>query len=121
MEDVAQILETETSTAFENEESPFGESWKKSKRVLKYGGRTLYDDKTPSSKRKHVTHLQDSIYSRASRGSAKVGTNREYGKFHQFGTSKMVKREFLPIQNGELPADVSEEIESVVSEYIFGD
>jgi phage virion morphogenesis protein len=119
MEDIAQVLETETSTSFENEKSPFGKRWRPSKRVQKHGGRTLYDDKTQNSKRKHRTHLQDSIYSRATGSSAKIGTNRKYGKFHQLGTRKMVKREFLPIRDGKLPRGISEEISSIVSEYLF--
>jgi phage virion morphogenesis protein len=119
MGDIAQILESETSRSFENERSPFGERWEKSRRVLKHGGRTLYDDHTPVSKREHPTHLQDSIYTSHNRSSAKVGTNRSYGKFHQFGTRKMAKREFLPIRDSRIPRELSAEIMSVAREYIL--
>ena len=117
--DISEILYSETIESFSRESSPFGEAWKKSQRVLKHGGRTLYDDHTANNKRRHPTHLQDSIYTKSDRNSAKVGTNREYGKFHQLGTSKMVAREFLPIRDGKIPRELSAEIMSVAREYIL--
>ncbi len=118
--DIAQILKSEVSRNFENEKSSFNGSWIPSKRAIKHSSRTLYDDTTPTNKRKHVTHLQDSIYSKHDFNSATVGTNRDYAKYHQFGTAKMPKRDFVPIdESGNLPNDLIEEIIDTTKEYIL--
>jgi phage virion morphogenesis protein len=121
MLDISQTLETATERSFEDENSPFGERWKRSKRAERTGTKTLRD--TTSSRRRgrgNGQHLQDSINSSHGQDYAKIGTVKKYGKFHQWGTSKMVKRPFIPIdESGNIPNDLAEEIISVASEYIL--
>lgn len=66
----------EVQLNFRGEKTPEGDSWQKSKRALRDGGKTLRD--------KGI--LQKSIGARHNNTSAKVGTNLEYATIHQFGS-----------------------------------
>jgi phage gpG-like protein len=125
MRSIESIAHTETMRNFENERDSFGNNWRPSRRAIKDGGRTLHSGNSRRRRQvgHRVDHLQDAIYTGRSGRSAKVGTNMVYGRTHQLGDSSrnIPKRPFLPIdENGNLPEHLSEEISSVVSEYLFG-
>lgn len=75
MEAVAGVLEASTRQRFEDGQSPEGEAWKPSRRVLDQGGQTLVDRGA----------LRDSIASASDRTTAVAGTNIIYAAIHQFG------------------------------------
>ena len=100
MQIVASTVERQTMQHFEAGAGPSG-AWAPTQR----GGQILVD----------TGRLAGSIHGTAFGNIAKVGTNVFYGKFHQFGTRKMVAREFLGLTGGD-----RSELEEVIAEYVVG-
>ena len=112
LEIVGHMIEEETLRSFEEEKSPFGEPWKKSKRAIKESGQTLF-----------ITgRLKGSVSSKVTTdGNAVVtGTNMEYGKIHQFGGKFMPKRSYLPINSkGKIPLELMLDVLDRVERWIL--
>lgn len=75
MEDIGGALVTSTKLRFETGKGPDHVPWKKSRRALEAGGKTLVDRGL----------LRDSIHFEASASQVLVGTNDQRAAAHQFG------------------------------------
>lgn len=73
-------------TRYRAEVSPEGEKWKRSKAAIREGRATLFR----TGRLFHSLQLSSS-----GPDSRTIGTDVPYGKYHQFGTKKMVRRMFL--------------------------
>lgn len=76
---IGGILVSSITQNFESGGRPV--KWKKSKRVLMHGGKTLIKD----------ANLMDSITDEPAKDHVKVGTDEPYGAVHQFGIDEKVK------------------------------
>lgn len=120
---VGSMVKSQTSRAFENERSPFGEKWqphapattRKKLAEKKLGAKILQD----------TGLLATSIVSHTTDKSVSVGSNVRYAHIHQFGglagrnhKVKIPARPFLPInERDELPQDLVKRIEKTIDEY----
>jgi len=59
--------------------------------------------------------LRGSIGHVVSTDQVAIGTNVFYGKFHQYGTSRMVKRAFLGLTDAD-----KTQLETIISDYVNG-
>ena len=121
---VGNIVQTESSRAFENQTSPFGAAWQphapstlaKKLKERKLGARILQDTGT----------LAMSIVPSYTANSVSVGSNVRYAAIHQFGglagrnhSVKIPARPFLPINaNDELPQSVATRIENAIYSHL---
>lgn len=75
MDSLGTMLHRNTVKRFDNEESPSGKKWKKSRRALEENGQTLSD----------TGNLKNNISYAVKGKSVMVGTNVHYARIHQFG------------------------------------
>lgn len=120
MEAIGTVLENNTRQRFADKQSPTGVTWaslapktvkhKTNKRVTK-------DGVTATGVLVESGDLFRSIISVASNGRLEVGTDREYGVFHQIGIvgENLPARPFLGIGD-----DDKNEINNVVNDYLRG-
>lgn len=116
MQAIGVVLENNTRQRFANKKSPDGISWaellpqtvqyKKNKRVSKKGV-TAVGILVESG------DLFRSITSQASNGRLEVGTDRQYGIFHQIGMNNMPARPFIGIGD-----DDKDEVNNVINDYL---
>lgn len=101
MADIAGILEDESMDRFSKKTAPDGTPWQdllpasilaKMRTDGQIGGGGILV---------HTGTLASSIHSTHDRYSATVGTDTEYGKYHQFGTRHLPQREFLGISDDD--------------------
>lgn len=95
---LAETVRKQTIRRFANKTAPDGGKWAPLKPSSVRGRRTSGDILVDTGR------LRNSIASKVYGHTAEIGTNVFYGKFHQFGTRKMVARPFLGIS----PADAAE-------------
>ena len=125
---ISNMISNSIEFAFENQKSPFGQSWKPLKQStlaqkIKRGGseRILRDS----------GHLADNWHIASDNKSVTVSNNSScksfaYGLSHQFGAnaerggkSKIPARPFLPVDsNGELEPNLKENIKSFLNDEI---
>lgn len=88
---IGEALVSSTKERFEDEQSPDGKAWKKSRRAAAEGGQTLSD----------IGTLKNSIGYHAMASGLEVGTNIKYAKVHQEGmTIKPKTKKFLVFMVG---------------------
>lgn len=88
---IGEVLVSSTKERFEDEKSPSGKAWKKSRRAAAEGGQTLSKS----------AHLKNSIGYMVSATGVEVGTNVKYAKVHQEGmTIKPKTKKFLAFMVG---------------------
>lgn len=75
LEAIGEAWVTTTRERFKTGTAPDGTPWKPSLRVQRKGGQTLVLDR----------HLETSIHAEVQGDSVLVGTDRVYGRIHQFG------------------------------------
>ncbi len=119
--EVGNATKNITTRAFENQKSPFNESWKPLRPA------TLRRKKG-SLKLVESGHLKRSIQSHSNLGqkSVSVGTNLEYGAIHQFGgqagrnhKAQIPARPFLPVNaKGELAGQLKRRIEKILDGFL---
>ena len=63
--------------------------------------------------------LAGSITSEVDDNQITIGTNKYYAPFLQFGTSKMPARPFLPSVENGLPAEIMDEINATLAEFML--
>lgn len=80
--DIGKVLVNSTKNSFATEKTPGGRRWKKSNKKI---GQTLTKTR----------RLRNSIESYSDNERVIIGTNVEYGKYHQHGTQNLPKRQFL--------------------------
>ena len=122
-------LVTEVQLAFREERTPYGEKWAPLMRD-RTRNKAASAKSGKSSKGKILRdtgRLANSITGRLDGARAIVGTNTEYARFHQDGTSRMIARPFLfaatrGISEGAAAeiADAGEEILRRTSPLILG-
>lgn len=95
---LAETVRKQTIRRFATKTAPDGSKWAPLKPSSVRGRRT------PSDILVDTGRLRNSIASKVYGNTAEIGTNVFYGKFHQFGTRKMVARPFLGIS----PSDAAE-------------
>jgi phage virion morphogenesis protein len=103
----AEVMRAQTLRRFATKTAPDGRPWaprKASRRSKRKSGSGLLVD---------TGRLRNSIGSKIYGLEAEVGTNVFYGKYHQYGTKKMVARPFLGI--GEQDAA---EIVKIIEQFI---
>lgn len=100
---IAQHIKADTLSHFSTESAPDGRRWAPSQRALATGGRTLTDTRA----------LKDSVVTFADHSTIIVGTDIDYGKYHEFGTRNMAQRQWLGF-------DDEEEILDIIEDYIMG-
>jgi phage virion morphogenesis protein len=99
-----------TRSRFDNETDPAGRKWtplkpstiasktKRSQGNRRKNGKARARVKAPPEAILRETNtLRDTITYQTTASSLTIGTPQEYGVFHQFGTSRMVAREFLGV------------------------
>lgn len=116
MQAIGAVLENNTRQRFANKKSPDGTNWaellpqtvqyKKNKRVSKKGV-TAVGILVESG------DLFRSIASQASNGRLEVGTDRQYGIFHQIGMNNMPARPFIGVGD-----DDRDEVNNVINDYL---
>jgi phage virion morphogenesis protein len=92
---LGNLLRSQTLRHFEEEAGPTGKwaSLRPSTSARKRGGQgQILTDKG---------QLRGSVSAVIGASEVEVGTNLFYGKFHQYGTRKMVARPFLGLTNGD--------------------
>jgi phage virion morphogenesis protein len=97
LEAIGEDLQRSTVARFSNTTDPKGEKWLDLKSVREGAAR----------RRRVLTKtgkLRKSIRFSADDESVVVGTNVEYGKYHQLGTSNIPQREFLGLSDSDLEA-----------------
>lgn len=113
--DMGEYLLRETRRArFDKESSAEGVPWAqlapstvKSKQLRGTGNRNKKGQararvRSPATAiLKESNTLRDTITYEASSDGLRLGTPQQYGVFHQFGTSKMAKREFLGVNGAD--------------------
>ncbi len=112
MESVGEALVSGTLQRFQDEEDPWGQKWRKSKRAEKKGGRTLTD----------TARLRRSIDYAATPDKVMVGSNVKYARIHQLGgkTGKghavdMPARPYLGVSEDDM-----EEVRETVASFLKG-
>ncbi len=99
MESIGSLLENSTRQRFEDKQSPNGISW------ASLMPSTLKKKRNKNSKDSAILvesgQLSDSFSFDANHQRVIVGTDKFYGKFHQFGTKKMVARSFLGLSQDD--------------------
>lgn len=93
-----------TQAGFAGQHSPYDEAWAPLKRRA---GMILQD----------TGRLRGSVTASSSRTEVRIRATAAYGAFHQYGTSRMPKREFLP-REGELPPAWRAPFEDATTELI---
>lgn len=81
MDRIGAHLVASTQLRFEDQASPVGVPWARSRRAASVGGQTLVD----------TGRLRASITHRAARNAVEVGTNVRYAGTHQFGATIVAK------------------------------
>lgn len=110
LHEVGQLMVASTDENFQNEQNIYGVKWKQN---------------TPATIRYKVSRgfimkvlqrrgmLRSSIQYRIEGDKLSVGTNIPYGAYHQFGTNRLPKREFLGVSRQD-----QKEIVAILSEYL---
>ncbi len=75
MDDIGASLVVSTQDRFERGETPAGQPWEPSQRVIQHGGQTLIDH----------SHLVSSMTHNPFRDSVEAGTNMVYAAIQNFG------------------------------------
>jgi phage virion morphogenesis protein len=93
---LAETVRKQTIRRFATKTAPGGGKWAPLKPSSVRGRRTPRDILVDTGR------LRNSIASKVYGHTAEIGTNVFYGKFHQFGTKKMVARPFLGIDSSDV-------------------
>lgn len=113
--DMGEYLLRETRRSrFDKEADPQGTPWAQlTPGTVKSKQRRGKGDKTRAGKARarvkapatailrETNTLRDTVTYEATSDGLRLGTPQQYGVFHQFGTSKMAKREFLGVNGAE--------------------
>jgi len=97
-----EVLVTEVRLAMRGERTPYGEPFAPLKRDRTRNKKAAKKSGMSSKGKilRDTGRLANSIVGSIDGARAMVGTNAKYGAFHQYGTRKMVSRQFLftPVQ-----------------------
>lgn len=125
---LGNVVLNDTLDAFRKGQSPFGEKWKVSGRVVAAGGRRKRLGERPAGKTLVDTgRLRASLHVAADQDSAEVGTDLIYARIHQFGGETgrrgarfdMPARPYMPIdENGEMAPKTRETLEKTIAHHI---
>ncbi len=110
MQAIGSVLENSTRQRFNTKKSPVGVSWAVLMPATLHtkhgrGGGILVDR----------GDLMRSITFHAAGDSVAVGTDREYGKYHQAGTKHMVARPFLGLSQQD-----EQDINDMINDFLAG-
>lgn len=113
LKEVGQNLESSTKLRFNKGIDPDGNKWKpRSKRYIE----ALRKKRRLNNKVLVISgQLQKSISYAYNSKEVNIGTDIEYGEFHQEGSGHMPKREFLGISSQD-----EQKIENIVEKHIQG-
>lgn len=129
MEKIATLVRDSTDERFDDEQDHRGRKWRaltqatikrkttKSGKVRGTGGGRFKGILKDSG------GLRDSIRGEADHKEAKIGTDKNYGAFHQFGTKHIPKRPFLGLSKDDkknIPAIIQLAHKSFIQKYASG-
>lgn len=101
----AELAKNDSENTFGTGTSTDGSSWLESQRAINNGGTTLVE----------TGRLRNSIQIAVDDELANIGTNVEYGKYHQNGTRNLPQRAFLGIEDESVEA-VIDRIERMIED-----
>lgn len=124
--DMGEYLLRETRGRFDNETDPQGIQWAalapstiKGKQLRQQGdktkaGKARARGRAPATAiLRESNTMRDTITYQADSDSLRLGTPQQYGVFHQFGTRKMPKREFLGVSDKD-----AEELLGILQDFL---
>ena len=110
LHEIGQLMVASTDENFQKEQNIYGVKWKQNTpATLKYKASKRFIMKV--LQRRGI--LRSSIQYRIEGDKVSVGTNLPYGAYHQFGTSRLPKREFLGVSRQD-----QKEIIAILEEYL---
>lgn len=110
LHEIGQLMVASTDENFQNEQNIYGVKWKQNTpATLHYKASRGFIMKVLQRR----GMLRSSIQYRIEGDKVSVGTNLPYGAFHQYGTNRLPKREFLGVSRQD-----QKEIIAILEDYL---
>lgn len=110
MSAIGEYMVLRTEERFDQEQSPSGQPW--APLTTAYLEQKRRKNKILKILQREGDLIRTIVYN-AEKDFVEVGTNRDYGEYHQFGTSKMPARPYLGVN----PED-EREIAAIIEDYL---